>query len=341
MHWVVPLIVVVLLGAAITVYLFKVRLPRDENAAGLSALAGMSWRDFINVVLGALTRRGYARVFDEDATRDDSEYILEREGRRWLLSCKHGSAFVLGSSTLTEMADTIRLHGLAGGLLLTQGRVSDDARPVAKLQHIELLDGPTLWPELRDLVPVEQRRGIEAEARQRARKQVLLVWLVALLVAIILIAALSGGDASNDAASAATPPPAASTPVPVPAAPTPAAPAADSSAIAPIPEPTPAPAIADIDPSMRPAPADVSDPAVLERQRGDIASAISTLPDVDRAIWATQSTLQVYLLRIEGDAKDDICPLIERYPALASSRVQLTPPPESGASVRFLQCRAY
>jgi hypothetical protein len=334
-HWVIPLIVVVLLGAAITVYLFKVRLPRDENAAGLSALAGMSWRDFINVVLGALTRRGYARVFDEDATRDDSEFILEREGRRWLLSCKHGSAFVLGSSTLTEMADTIRLHGLAGGLLLTQGRVSDDARPVAKLQHIELLDGPTLWPELRDLVPVEQRLGIETEARQRARKQVLLVWLVALLVAIVMIAALSGGNGNSDTASAPTPTPAASTSVP--AAPTPAATVPDSPATA----PAPAPAIAAIDPSMRPAPADVSDPAVLERQRADVASAISTLPEVDRAIWATQSTLQVYLLRVEGDAKDDICPLIERYPALASSRVQLTPPPESGVPVRFLQCRMY
>ena len=333
-HWVIPLIAVVLLGAAITAYLFKVRLPRDENAAGLSALAGMSWRDFINVVLGALTRRGYARVFDEDATRDDSEYILEREGRRWLLSCKHGSAFVLGSSTLTEMADTIRLHGLAGGLLLTQGRVSDDARPVAKLQHIELLDGPTLWPELRDLVPAEQRLGIETEARQRARKQVLLVWLLALLVAIVMIAALSGGDGSSDTAPAA-PAPAAATPAV--ATPTPAAPASASQATA----PAPAPAIADIDPSMRPAPADVSDPVVLERQRGDVASAISTLPEVDRAIWATQSTLQVYLLRVDGDAKDDICPLIERYPALASSRVQLTPPPESGVPVRFLQCRMY
>ena len=336
-HWVIPLIVVVLLGAAITLYLFKVRLPRDENAAGLLALAGMSWRDFINVVLGALTRRGYARVFDEDATRDDSEYILEREGRRWLLSCKHGSAFVLGSSTLTEMADTIRLHGLAGGLLLTQGRVSDDARPVAKLQHIELLDGPTLWPELRDLVPVEQRLGIEADARQRARKQVLLVWLVALLVAIVMIAALSGGDESSDTASATTSTPAPAASTPVPAAPTPAAPPSDSPAAA----PAPAPAIAAIDPSTRPAPADVSDPAVLERQRADIASAISTLPEVDRAIWATQSTLQVYLLRVEGDAKDDICPLVERYPALASSRVQLTPPPESGLPVRFLQCRTY
>jgi restriction system protein len=328
-HWIIPLAVVVLLGAAITAYLLKVRLPRDETSAGVSALAGMSWRDFINVVLGALTRRGYSRVFDEDATRDDSEYILERKGERWLLACKHGSAFVLGPAVLTEMSDTIRLHGLAGGLLFTQGRIADDARPVAKLQRIELLDGPTLWPELRDLIPGEQRRGIETQVRQRARKQVLLVWLVVLLVAIVIIATLSGGRENVAAPTATTPTTAPPVPTPSEAPPAAATPS------------TPVPAVAIYDPGTQAAPPDASDPAVLERQRADIASAISTLPEVDRAIWATQSTLQVYLLRVEGDAKDDICPLIERYPALASSRVQLTPPPESEAPVRFLQCRAY
>jgi hypothetical protein len=33
--------------------------------------------------------------------------------------------------------------------------------------------------------------------------------------------------------------------------------------------------------------------------------------------------------------------LVERYPDLAASRIQLTPPPGSGEQVRFRQCRAY
>jgi hypothetical protein len=33
--------------------------------------------------------------------------------------------------------------------------------------------------------------------------------------------------------------------------------------------------------------------------------------------------------------------LLERYPELGASRVQLQPPEGSGEAVRFFQCRAY
>jgi hypothetical protein len=318
MQWVPFVVFVLLLAGAVTAWLLKVRLPRDENAAGVVALAGMSWRDFINVVLGALTRRGYSRVFDEDAAHDDSEYILERGGKRSLLSCKHGSAFVLGPSTLAEMASAMRLRGLEGGFLLTQGRISEETRPVAALHRIELLDGPTLWPELRDLMPLAQRTEIEAQARQRARKQVLLTWLLALFAVIVLLLVLRT-DPDNDTIAAGEP-----------AALAAASPAAPDTSVAPVPQEVP---VAAAPPTF--------DAAALERQRADVANAISTLPMVDRAVWATQSTLQVYLLSVEGDAKKELCPLMERYPALAASRVQVTPPPESDVPQRFMQCRAY
>ncbi|HST43603.1 MAG TPA: hypothetical protein VLK29_00080, partial [Luteimonas sp.] len=79
----------------------------------------------------------------------------------------------------------------------------------------------------------------------------------------------------------------------------------------------------------------------IEDQRRQIADAISTLPMVDRAIWSTHSTLQVLLIETGSDPFTDICPLMLRYPELASSRVQLTPPPGSGAPPRFKQCRSY
>ena len=83
------------------------------------------------------------------------------------------------------------------------------------------------------------------------------------------------------------------------------------------------------------------DAPALEKQREDVADAISTLPMVDRAVWSTQSTLQVFLLDGRGDAFDQICPLVIRYDALASSRIQLTPPPGSEVPTRFRQCRSY
>ena len=98
----------------------------------------------------------------------------------------------------------------------------------------------------------------------------------------------------------------------------------------------PAPARARV--ASEPAP---GDPAALGRRRREAVDAVSTLPGVAGALWSTQSTLMVHLA---GDAVDPmaaLCPLLERYPELAASRVQLQPPQGSTAPVRFRQCRSY
>lgn len=79
----------------------------------------------------------------------------------------------------------------------------------------------------------------------------------------------------------------------------------------------------------------------MEEQRAEIAAAVSTLAEVDRAVWSTESTLEVFLSSIQDDPFGRICPLVERYEDLAASRIQLTPPPGSTATVRFRQCRSY
>lgn len=314
-NWLISIGVALLIGGAATFYFRAVQMRRDETAAGIAALSGVSWRTFIHMVLDALARRGFHRVVDEETPADDRDYILAREGEQWLLSCKHGSAFVLGRLTVNELARAIELRGAAGGFLLTQGRITDDARPVAALQRIELLDGPTLWPQLREFLPAEQLAGIRARASQQARQRVLSSWLLALLAGVAVFLALP----QRPAGAPATPP----SPAGMPPA---AAPAQPPSPDATMPNTAATPAAPEID---------------VARQRADVAAAISTLPDVDRAVWASESTLQVFLARIEDDPFGRICPLMARYPDIAASRIQLTPPPGSGASVRFRQCRSF
>jgi hypothetical protein len=309
----VSLIVVLAIGGAATLYIRGVMLRRDETAAGIVALSAMSWREFIHLVLEVLARRGYSRLVDRDTPSSDGEYTLVRNRERWLLSCKHGSAFVLGHAAINELAGDINVQGAAGGFLVTQGKIGDEARGPARLQRIELLDGPTLWPEIRDLIPPAQLETIHADAAQGARQRILFAWLIALLAGIAAFVSLPrapvapGTDVAKQPATAPAQPQSAGAP---------AQPDADTAQAMP-------------------------DAAQLERQRKDIANAISTLPMVDRAIWTTQSTLEVFLLETDSDPIPSVCPLVERYPALASSRIQLTPPQGSQAPVRFRQCRVY
>ncbi len=309
-HWIISLIVLLLVGGGAMFYIRGVLLRRDEAAAGIVTLAAMSWREFIHLVLEVLSRRGYSRVVDRDAPSSDGGYALTRAGQRYLMSCKHGSTFVLGIPLVNELANDIRLANATGGLLVTQGDFAEEARKPAKLQRIELLDGATLWPEVRDILAPERLSAIRAGAEQRARQRVLFAWLIALLAGIATFLLLPPPQTTASAPVAGA--------VPVPASTADAQPPQDSVEIP-----------------------EAMDEAALERQRDDVANAISTLPMVDRAIWSTQSTLEVFLLETGSDAVAALCPLLERYPSLASSRVQLTPPQGSQAPVRFRQCRSY
>src|SRR3546814_17347076 len=100
----------------------------------------------------------------------DNDDTHERDGNHYLLSCKHGSAFVLGGPQVVELASEIRLANAAGGILATQGKISADARPAATMQRIELLAGPTLWPELRELIDPQQRAEIMTDSSTKARQ---------------------------------------------------------------------------------------------------------------------------------------------------------------------------
>ena len=309
-------VVAVAIGAGATWYLRHVKLPREERAEGIAALADMRWREFIRLTLDVLACRGYARVNDPEAASDETDIPLERDGELWLLSSKHGASYVLGSGDIAEFANAMRMRGAKGGLLVTPGTFAPEARALAQPQRIELLDGVTLWPELRERLSPEQRAAIGAHARGNARQQSGFAWIAGIVVgAAVFFLMPNGGDSSKSESASASP---------VTTAPKPAVPA-----------PAPAAAI-----EVEPAPRD-ADPAQLDRDRKDVADAISSLPMVDRALWSSQSTLLVYLAGTGENAKSAICPLLERYPELGASRVQLQPPQDSTEQVRFFQCRAY
>lgn len=312
--WLIPVAVFLLIGILASVYLRRVRLPRDEAAAGVAALAGMRWRDFIHLVLDALIRRGYERVFEPQAVGEEGDYVLEREGQRFLLSSKHGAAYVLGSTAIAEFANAIRMRGVTGGLLVTPGQFAPEARPLARAQRIELLDGPTLWPELRPLLLEEQRIVVSAPSHRRTRRHVLFAWMGAFAVAAVVFVLAPRRD-EGDLSTTGVNGPVARTAAP---------------------KSTPAPAHA---PVKRSQPPDAA--AGIQQRREEVANAISTLPGVDRAVWETHSTLLVYLLDDQTDQLPAICPLLARYDELAASRLQLQPPPGSARPVRFVQCRAY
>lgn len=316
LQWVTAIVVMLVVGGAGTWLARGPLRRRDETAAGITALSALSWREFIRLLLEALSRRGYQRLVDPEAPASDGDYTLVRKDARddgqWLLAAKHGSAFVLGRAPVNELVAAMAVAGASGGFLVTQGRIDEAARQAARGHPVELLDGAALWPELRPLLPAPVLAPILEASGTRARQRGLAAWLVALVLGLAVFALIP------------TPkpvPPASATPTGADAGPSTGAPATTA---------------ADVPEADATAPTGTPD-----AQRRELASALATLPDVTRAVWSSSSTLEVFVGTAEEDPFTVICPLVERYPALASSRIQLTPPPGSGRAVRFRQCRSY
>jgi hypothetical protein len=329
----IALVVFVVLGLAATAWLRRPPSAASDpqgSARGASQLGTLRWRDFTRLVLQAMHGRGYRTVVEDGMPADGiptdgGDIVLERGGERTLLSVKYGSASVVGAQALLGLGGSATLRGTRKVIVVTPGRFDEEATRMARQQDIELIDGEDLWPEVRPYVarpahePVAQAPAAEPAKPDNA-KMLGIAWGGAAAVAAVAWMIAQGLQPASPATSTSD------------VAASNAAAAPDTRAAA---QTTPAPPTVD-DASVVP-----TDPAALERRRKETANAISTLFGVDRAFWSTQSTLLVHLSTDVADPSGELCPLLERYPELAASRVQLQPPQGSTRPVRFKQCRSY
>ena len=311
----IALLVFLAVGVGSSLLLRRQRPAADGLAQGLDYLAGLRWRELARLVILAMQARGYSVASDghggDAMPADGADILLERDGALTLLSCKYGSAAVVGAAAILGLSKSAQLRGANAVVVVTPGRFDDEARRLASGQHLELVDGAGLWREVQPFLPAGALQGRPPASPAPLPR--LVPWLGALAVAAVAWMLLQGRGAAD------APPPQAVAQVSAPAA------AATVPAA----------------PANKPAPQAPLDAPTLELRRKETADAISTLPGIDRAIWSTQSTLLVYL---EGDAVDPmatLCPLLARTPELAASRLQLQPPAGSTKPVRFKQCQAY
>lgn len=329
-HWVLAALVAVAIGAAASAWLWLARRRRDEADAGLAALSGMRWREFSRFVLDAMRHRGHEVEADPVALAGarQTEFVLHRDGRKWLLACRHGEHAGVDVRTVHALENALLANGAAGGILVATGEVEPDARrAIAAQSKLQLLEGRALWRELAPMLPETLRDEAAAAADRQARGRIRLAWIGAVAVGIVVLLVGGRGYAPADPATgpalAAAPAPAAGTP-----------PTLDAVATA-----------AEVPPPAAPEtvvpPRATPDPAEEAFDRSQVALAIAALPGIADAAWVTDSTLLVDLRSDADERLADICGILEDYETLRTSRLQLQPAPGSSEPVRFRQCRVF
>jgi hypothetical protein len=210
---------------------------------------------------------------------------------------------VVTRASVDEFARTLRAGNAAGGVVVTPGKVEPQARHVAP--NIEAVDGEDLWKLVGPLLPP----SVHAEIAHQARARTLRATGTAL--AIATAAGLAIGFALSRFGGSGAPAPVAAMPAtsrPVHAA------------------------------NSAPAPAA---PMSEDEEREAIVREIARLPGVDRALWSTRSTLQVFLNDPAVASDSALCAVMKRYELLRASRLQLQGTADAGRPVRFMQCAVY
>ncbi|CAM0119292.1 restriction system protein [Stenotrophomonas maltophilia] len=333
--WILALLSALLTCSLAVVYLWWIKRRQKEMQLGLQALAGMHWREFSVLVKRMLReQRGLRELNDpaEESREPSSDFLLSDGPNQWLVSCKHGLAYRIGTAAVNELGAAARLAGAKGGVLLTEGRMERDGRSVAEKQAVEVLDGPRLWPLLQPYLPAEIETRVRASARHEALRRIAIAALGAVTLGLLVGLSLQGLHVQD------TPPVAevADTPAPV-------APAVEAA-----PEPAPAPATTP--PAAAPAPATPSadarsnpnpDAATLERFQADLSRALAGKPGIASGVWLTRQTLAINRTGELDAVWPQVCEEVLHYPALRNVRIQLNARPGVDEPVRWRQCATY
>lgn len=299
-----------LLAGAAGFYVWRVWRPRREVFEGRRILAGMRWRELSNLVVDALASAGFEPGSNEKRAERglQAELLMSRDGRPWLLACKQGLDHRIGAQAAEDMLRDVRQFQAAGAVMVTPGHVEPQARNVAP--NIELADGAELWRLVEPLLPPSVHEEVANRARAQAYRHAAVVMAASVVAAFGVTWALANFEGPPTTTVASTP----ATQAPTAAAAQPAAPDAT---------PVPATALSE------------------DEQRRELAKRLSGLPGVDRALWPTRSTLQIFITDPAVATDTAICQLVEHYDVLRASRLQLQAPPGDERPVRFMQCRAY
>ncbi|HFT6991651.1 MULTISPECIES: restriction endonuclease [Stenotrophomonas] len=326
--WILALLSALFSCSLAVVYLWWIKRRQKEMQLGLQALAGMHWREFSVLVKRMLReQRGLRELNDpsEESREPSSDFLLSDGPNQWLVSCKHGLAYRIGTAAVNELGAAARLAGARGGVLLTEGRIERDGRSAAEKQAVEVLDGPRLWPLLQPYLPGDIEARVRASARHEALRRIAIAALGSVTLGLLVGLGLQGLHMEE-------------------ARPVAAAPMAAAPAVAPATEPAPAAAA----PATAPTPSDTDarrnpnpDAATLDRYQAELARALAGKPGIASGVWLTRQTLAINRTGELDAVWPRVCEEVLHYPALRNVRIQLNARPGVDEPVRWRQCATY
>jgi restriction system protein len=116
-----------------------------ERQKGIGTLRLISWHEFEELVGEAYRRKGYAVIESGGGGTDGGvDLILKKGAEKLLVQCKHWRIDKVGVKVVRELYGVMAAEGATGGVVISLGTFTQEARDFARGKPLELLDGPEL-----------------------------------------------------------------------------------------------------------------------------------------------------------------------------------------------------
>lgn len=136
-----------------------------DSQTSIESIRAMSWQEFERFIGEGFRRKGYS-VSEAEAGPDGGvDLRISKAGKLYLVQCKQWRDQRVGVKPARELAGVVSVECAAGGILVTSGRFTSEAREFAETAGIELVDGEDL---LSRFGLVEQARVISATSNSPA-----------------------------------------------------------------------------------------------------------------------------------------------------------------------------
>jgi len=123
-----------------------------ERQSGIEALRKISWREFEELVGEAYRRKGYAVTETGGGGADGGvDLVLRRGGEKLLVQCKHWKMDKVGVKVVRELYGVVAAESASGGIVISSGTFTQEARDFAKGKPLELYDGSELLGLIADV----------------------------------------------------------------------------------------------------------------------------------------------------------------------------------------------
>jgi restriction system protein len=141
-----------LLPAIASIFIASRKRRLLDQQEGIESIRSLSWKQFEELLGEAYRRSGYIVEENLSSGADGGvDLRIQRGGKRYLVQCKQWRSNKVGVRVARELYGVVASEGASGGIIITSGMFTQEARNFAHGKPLDLVEGQGLVDLIRNV----------------------------------------------------------------------------------------------------------------------------------------------------------------------------------------------